>query len=181
VTSLDEIWSLVEKPGDGFALFLIDFHLPDMSVDAIAKLASRFPDTPVAIISGTVRGPEIRDAIRAGARGFIPKTATGDHLAHALKLVLAGGTSVPAEVLQGCNDDEPPRQFADGAVDWSSLLTLREQEVLKGVARGLSNKEIGRELNLAEVTVKLHLRSVFRKMGARGRANAAVIATKAGF
>jgi two-component system nitrate/nitrite response regulator NarL len=51
---------------------------------------------------------------------------------------------------------------------------------LKGVTRGLSNKEIGRELTIAEVTVKLHLRSVFRKMGARSRADAAVIATKAG-
>ncbi len=52
--------------------------------------------------------------------------------------------------------------------------------MLKAVTRGLSNKEVGRELGLAEVTIKLHLRSIFRKMGARSRSDAAVIATKAG-
>jgi two-component system nitrate/nitrite response regulator NarL len=60
-----------------------------------------------------------------------------------------------------------------------STLTNREMEVLRGVARGLSNKQIGRELDLAEVTIKLHLRAIFRKIGAHTRAEAAVIATKA--
>ncbi|HTC84413.1 MAG TPA: LuxR C-terminal-related transcriptional regulator, partial [Rhizomicrobium sp.] len=71
---------------------------------------------------------------------------------------------------------------ASGAAQpkWPVSLTARELEVLKGVARGLSNKEIGRELNLAEVTIKLHLRSVFRKIGVRNRAEAAVLATQFG-
>jgi DNA-binding NarL/FixJ family response regulator len=183
VTSLDDGWHLAEQAGGAYDLFLIDFHMPGMSIAAIAKLVERFPGIPVAVISGTAQHSEIRAAIQSGARGFIPKTATGDHLALALKLLLAGGTSVPAEVLLGSDDDEEPRLNVEGGVaaDWQSLLTDREQEVLKGVVRGLSNKEIGRELNLAEVTVKLHLRGVFRKMGARSRADAAVIATKAGF
>ncbi len=62
---------------------------------------------------------------------------------------------------------------------WLALLSKRELDVLLGVARGLSNKEIARELGLAEVTVKLHLQGVFRKIGARSRSEAAVIATKA--
>jgi two-component system, NarL family, nitrate/nitrite response regulator NarL len=184
VSSLDELRDLAETSGAAFDLFLIDFHMPGVSVDAIAQLIDRFPQTPVAVISGTAQRAEIRAAIQAGARGFIPKTATGDHLAHALELLLSGGTSMPTDILLGDHDDD---LRADGRVNgyamagWLPLLTQREQEVLKGVARGLSNKEIGRELNLAEVTVKLHLRGVFRKMGARSRADAAVMATKAGF
>lgn len=180
VASLDEAWHLAEQPDAMFDLFLVDFHMPGMSVEALAKLVKHFPDTPVAVISGTAQHSEIRAAIQSGARGFIPKTATGDYLAHALKLLLAGGTSVPTEILLS-GDSNEHQSSGNGAAHWQSLLTQREQEVLKGVARGLSNKEIGRELNLAEVTVKLHLRGVFRKMGARSRSDAAVIATKAGF
>lgn len=183
VTSLDDARHLAEQPGEVIDLFLIDFHMPGMSIEAIAKLVDRFPDTPVAVISGSAQNSDIRAAIQSGARGFIPKTATGDYLAHALKLLLAGGTSVPTEILLGGDsaEQQPPPSNASGVAAWLPLLTQREQDVLKGVARGLSNKEIGRELNLAEVTIKLHLRGVFRKMGARSRADAAVIATKAGF
>jgi two-component system nitrate/nitrite response regulator NarL len=85
---------------------------------------------------------------------------------------------MPTEILL---DDDVGESAGPPAAAWLSLLTQREQEVLRGVAKGLSNKEIGRELNLAEVTIKLHLRGVFRKMGARSRADAAVMATKAGF
>jgi DNA-binding NarL/FixJ family response regulator len=171
--SLGELEALAAQPGPAFDLFLVDFHMPGMSVDALGRLVSQYPQIPIAVISGTAQRADVRAMLQAGARGFIPKTTTGEQLAHALQLLLSGGTSVPTDVF-----------FDDGAqdaADWQSLLTQREQDVLRGVARGLSNKEIGRELNLAEVTIKLHLRGVFRKMGARSRADAAVMATKAGF
>src|ERR1700743_3309539 len=76
VTSLDEAWQLAEQPGDMFDLFLVDFHMPGMSNEAITRLVGQFPDTPVAVISGTAQNSEIRAAIQSGARGFIPKTAT---------------------------------------------------------------------------------------------------------
>ena len=176
--SLDEASVLANQTPRDFRLFLIDFHMPGVSVDAIAQLVKQFPDTPVAVISGTAQRAEIHAAIRSGAHGFIPKTATGEYLAHALNLLLAGGTSVPADILLGGDEEQPA--LDENVAGWFALLTQREQEVLKGVVRGLSNKEIGRELELAEVTIKLHLRGVFRKMGARSRADAAVIATKAG-
>ena len=174
VSSLDGLRALAELPDATFNLFLVDFHMPGMSVEALGRLAKSFPHIPIAVISGTAHRAEIRAMLQAGARGFIPKTATGEHLAHALQLLLAGGTSVPADMLF-------EEAGAGPSASWQDLLTQRERDVLRGIARGLSNKEIGRELNLAEVTVKLHLRGVFRKMGARGRADAAVIATKAGF
>lgn len=171
VSSLGELQALAEQPGADFNLFLVDFHMPGMSAAALSELAGRYQHIPVAVISGTAQRSDVRAVLQAGARGFIPKTATGDHLAHALQLLLSGGTSVPAEMLL----DEVAE------TGWQALLTQRERDVLRRVALGLSNKEIGRELNLAEVTVKLHLRGVFRKMGARSRADAAVMATKAGF
>jgi DNA-binding NarL/FixJ family response regulator len=173
VSSLDELRTLTGQ-GAPFSLFLVDLHMPGMSVDALGQLTRDFPQTPVAVISGTAQRAEIRAVLQAGAKGFIPKTATGEHLAHALKILLAGGTSVPADLFL---DETGSAQSGF----WGDLLTQRERDVLRGVARGLSNKEIARELHLAEVTVKLHLRGVFRKMGARSRADAAVMATKEGF
>jgi two-component system, NarL family, nitrate/nitrite response regulator NarL len=180
VASLDELRSFVEEPGSVFDLFLIDFHMPGITLDALTDLVQRYPNTPLAVVSGTAQRAEIRSAIRFGVRGFIPKTATGDYLAHALKLLLAGGTSVPTEVVLDGEEMAATAINGTGAAPWLRLLTQRETEVLKGVTRGLSNKEIARELNLAEVTIKLHLRSVFRKIGARSRADAAVMAAKSG-
>ena len=174
VASLDEAMA---RANDGavYSLFLLDFRMPGMSLGALQDFAAKFPAVPIAVISGSAEPAEIQASIQAGARGFIPKTATAAHLAHAIQLVLAGGTSVPADMLIPLAADS-----GAPAVPWLGQLTPRECEVLKGVTRGLSNKEVGRELNLAEVTIKLHLRNVFRKIGARSRADAAVIATRAG-
>ena len=181
VSSLEEALALADAPGAQFDLFLVDFHMPGMSPEALSRLARTHPRVPIAVISGTADAGDVRATLQAGARGFIPKTATSQHLAHAIELLLAGGSSVPADVMLALDgqgkaagrDDSPPRPA------WLAALTARELEVLKCVARGLANKEIARELGLAEVTVKLHLRSIFRKIGARSRSEAAVIATKA--
>ena len=186
-TSLDEVLSLASGQDTKFDVFLIDFHMPGMSLEMISTLVRDYPDTPVAIISGTAEARDVRASIRAGARGFIPKTATGKYFALAIELLLAGGSSVPTDILRAqeapaADSDDGEDNTASGAAQqkWPVSLTARELEVLKGVARGLSNKEIGRELNLAEVTIKLHLRSVFRKIGVRNRAEAAVLATQFG-
>lgn len=174
VSSLDEFLGRVRDAGAPYDLFLVDYHMPGMSREAITRLVGAFPSIPVAIVSGTADHDEVRGAIEAGARGFVPKTSTADQMASSIRMLLAGGTSVPVEFLQlkpSHGADEPP---------WLALLSPREIQVLKGVARGIPNKQIARELNLAEVTVKLHLRAVFRKTGVKSRAEAAVLATKAG-
>jgi DNA-binding NarL/FixJ family response regulator len=177
VSSLDAAIQAAKGGGEAFRLFLLDYHMPGMSHDALKQFASTFPGVPIAVVSGTANSADIRAVIQAGAHGFIPKTASGPHLQHALQLLLAGGTSVPADILLPAN--EPVAPAAAPAAPWLPTLTSRELEVLRGVARGLSNKQIGRELDLAEVTIKLHLRAIFRKIGARSRAEAAVMATKA--
>lgn len=175
VGSLDDLFAAVQRAGSPYDLFLVDFHMPGMMEPGIAKLTSAFPQTPVAIISGTADSQDVRASVRAGARGFIHKTASAELFAHTVQIVIAGGTSVPAGMLSIV-----PAGGQDSGPEWLGQLSPREREVLTALARGLPNKQIGRELNLAEVTIKLHLRSIFRKMGARTRSEAAVLATKAG-
>jgi two-component system nitrate/nitrite response regulator NarL len=174
VGSFDDLLSSARQVG-AYDLFLVDYHMPGMMETGIASLAASFPGTPIAVISGTANSDDVRASVRAGARGFVSKTATADHLAHTIQLVLAGGTSVPADMLSAA-----PAAMRAAVPEWMGRLSPREREVLAAVARGISNKQIGRELNLAEVTVKLHLRAIFRKTGVRTRSEAAVLATKAG-
>jgi len=176
--SFEEVMRLQAAEDAGFRLFLLDFHMPGMTTNSLKALVETFPEVPVAVVSGTANRADVRAVIQAGARGFIPKTANADYLSHALQLLLAGGTSVPADMIMG-EEPAPAQTLTPSQAQWMSALSARELDVLRRVARGLSNKEIGRELDLAEVTVKLHLRSIFRKIGARTRSEAAVIATKA--
>lgn len=183
--NLERAFQLAADARAGFDLFLIDYHMPGVSEASLARLAQINPAVPIAVVSGSLDPTDVRTSIRAGARGFIPKTASAKQLVHAIELILAGGSSVPTQFLFGTQN--ATREDAQGSPDsapasapWLANLTARERDVLKGVTRGLANKEIARELGLAEVTIKLHLRSIFKKIGARSRSEAAVIATKAG-
>ena len=171
VASLAELRAATDE-APVFDLILVDYYMPGMSADELAGLVKDFPSTPLAVISGMVGNADILAAARAGVRGYIPKTSSSEHFARALQLLLAGGTSIPTEVLM---DTPPPHKTPA----WLAKMSTREQEVLRGVAQGQSNKEIARVLGLAEVTIKLHLRNVFRKMAVKSRSEAAVKAVKA--
>jgi two-component system, NarL family, nitrate/nitrite response regulator NarL len=173
VSSLDELRATAARSSGAYGLILVDYFMPGMTSQALADLVTDFPAVPLAVISGTACNADVRAAVQAGVRGFIPKTSTSEYFAHALQMLLAGGSCIPSEILL----DKP--SAASGEV-WLSQMSEREQEVLKGVTLGQSNKEIGRTLGLAEVTIKLHLRNVFRKMDVRSRSEAAVKAVKAG-
>lgn len=172
-SSLYETLALARMPGRPPGLFILDYYMPGMSAKAITEMAAEFPEVPILVLSGWASAASIQSIIQAGARGFLPKTATSEQFTHTLQMLLAGGTSVPADLLTGAGTtgEETP---------WLATLTPREIDVLRVAARGLSNKEIARELELAEVTVKLHLSAIFRKIGARSRTEAAMMASKAG-
>jgi two-component system nitrate/nitrite response regulator NarL len=176
VSSLPELRQSTSGDSGSYDLILLDYHMPGMSPDALIQLVGEFTATPLAVISGTSANADIRAAIHAGLRGFIPKTSSPEHFALALQILLAGGSSVPAEILL----DRPSGNNL-AAKPWLAKMTERERDVLRGVILGRSNKEIARQMEVAEVTVKLHLRNVFRKMDVKSRAEAAVKAVKAGF
>jgi len=174
VSSVAELRERTSQAVGAYDLILIDYRMPGMSPEALALLVADFPAIPLAVMSGSASSADVRAAVQAGVKAYIPKTATPDYFAHALKMLLAGGSSIPADILL---DRHVPAGEGEA---WLSKMSEREREVLSGVARGQSNKEIGRALGLAEVTIKLHLRNLFRKMEVKNRAEAAVKAVKAG-
>ena len=151
-------------------LFVLDYGMPGASADSVAGVAERFPGVPILVFSSSANPTDVHALFQAGAHGVLPKTATPDQLTHTLHLLLGGATGVLPEI--------PTPDAPQGTPPWLAALTPRETDVLRATARGLSNKEIARELDLAEVTVKLHLSAIFRKMGVHSRAKAAMIATK---
>lgn len=170
-STLNQVVALARRNHPG--LFILNYNLPGMSADAIATIAGEFATVPILVVADAASASEVQAIIRAGAQGFVPKTATKEQFTHTIHMLLAGGTSVPAETLLAEDaTDQPP--------SWLSMLTRRETDVLRAAMRGLSNKEIARELELAEVTVKFHLSGIFRKMNARSRTEAAMLATRAG-
>ncbi|GIL41381.1 response regulator [Roseiterribacter gracilis] len=183
--TIDEAASLEEALAfhGRYDLIVVDFQMPGMTIDAgVPRLVAAFPGCPVAMMSGVARPREVRAALKAGARGFLPKTLPAAALAAALEILFAGGTYVPLEtVLDEESGDEIASDTPVRAVpSWMESLSPRDRRILVAIGRGLTNKEIARELELAEVTIKVNLQQIFRKIGARTRSEAAVIAVRAG-
>jgi DNA-binding NarL/FixJ family response regulator len=148
-----------------YDLAILDLHMPGADgFQGIERTLAQFPHTPLVVISGDATPAEVQRALELGARGFLPKTLAPGVMTAALQVLASGGTYVPAEYAQ-----------AKAATPASPVagLTPRESDVLRLLAAGRSNKEIGRELGLQEITIKLHARNIFRKLGVRNRVEAA--------
>ncbi len=160
--------------GDPFDLVLLDFEMPGMNgLDGLTDAVRRFPNQAFAILSGTAPNKIAQEAVALGAAGFLPKTMGAKSLMNAVRFMAAGETFVPASLLA---EDGTPDE-----TDFSRQLSQREKETLRGLCRGQSNKEIARDLNLQEVTIKLHVRTLCKKLNAKNRTQAAMIAKNAGF
>jgi DNA-binding NarL/FixJ family response regulator len=186
VGRLDELMPLAGTGDNQIELILLDLRMPGMKGgQTVEDVVRVFPAAAVVLVSGAAEFEDIRRAVDAGARGFLPKTLSSKVFARAIAIVMAGGTFLPAETLQmnGAQAPAGPVAHNDGADLTARLtadLTSRQQQVLVQLASGATNKEIGRNLEIAEVTVKLHIRQILRKINARNRAEAASIATRAG-
>ena len=163
--------ALIVKPD----LILLDLHMPNMGgLDALKILGEKLPSTSVVIVSASLEKADMQAAMRLGAMGFIPKSASSDIMMQALKLVLSGGIYVPPEMLDLGNRNSPSVSTV------TSSLTPRQIEVLKLLSEGKVNKEIARQLDCAETTVKAHVTAVFKELRASNRTEAVVNAQKAG-
>jgi DNA-binding NarL/FixJ family response regulator len=157
-------------------LILLDLRMPGMNgLAGLRVMREARPEVPVMLMSGDADPETMRDALQAGAAGFIPKTMRAAPMLSALRLVLSGGRYIPEQVIQETGQS-PPRQ-----VPGFEALTLRELDVLRQLIKGHTNKEIGRELQLGEVTVGLHLRSIYRKLGVKNRTQAVRLALRQGW
>lgn len=161
-----------------FDLILLDLNLPDtIGTSGIETLRQRFPRVPVMVLSGATDRATIDRCLRAGASGFLPKTADGERLGTAVRAIAGGGIYVPRDP-----DGQAPRTWGSTTTaDPRQLgLTDRQKDVLRLIMRGLPNKLIGRQLQLAEGTVKVHVSAVLRALGARNRTQAVLAANRMG-
>lgn len=174
--TFDEAFAAARKAED-LGLVLLDLKMPGMNgLHGVEAMRHLKPKVPLVILSGHVERDEVLAAVRAGANGYIPKTINSASLINALRLVIAGETYLPSSIL-----------IDDGAVERKaptsplSTLSAREREILGYLIEGQTNKEIARRLDLQEITIKIHLRNVYRKIGAVNRAQAVRIAMTAGW
>lgn len=154
---------------------LLDLHMPGMDrVDGLRRLRLQFPAVTMVVASGEDDPAVIRAVLAAGAVGFLPKSESPEVLQQALRLVLGGGTYMPAQALADLRHGAPlARPDASG-------LTPRQTDVLRCLMRGQPNKLIARELGLTEGTVKIHIAAILRVLQARNRTEAVVVARDLG-
>jgi two-component system nitrate/nitrite response regulator NarL len=181
-------------------VILLDNHLPGvMGVDAIRGLREVAPASRVLMLTVSEDGQDLAAALRNGAQGYLLKTIEGDLLAEAIRRAARGEPVVSPELMgklvaafqsQGAPEPQPavaavaptplqavqtpPPPDASAAV---AQLSPREEDVLREIARGASNKEIARTLDIAETTVKIHVQHILRKLGLSSRVQAAVYAS----
>jgi len=173
-------------------VILLDNHLPGvMGVDAIRGLREVAPASRVLMLTVSEDGQDLAAALRNGAQGYLLKTIEGDLLAEAIRRAARGEPVVSPELMgklvaafqsQGAPEVPPampvPSQVAPPDASAAvAQLSPREEDVLREIARGASNKEIARTLDIAETTVKIHVQHILRKLGLSSRVQAAVYAS----
>ena len=178
VGSLDEAVERLGERGD-ITIALFDLAMPGMQGPAnLGAVRETFPEILVAMVSGSRRRQDILTALQAGAHGYIPKGMGVDELTHALKTILEGAIYVPPLLAEIPSAEElallHPEIDRRAAPEVLTRLTPRQHDVLELLVQGRSNKEIARQLDLGEGTVKIHLAALFRNLGVRNRSMAAV-------
>jgi len=170
--NLTEALDQIEKIGP-FDLVLLDYNMPGMfGLEGLTRALERNGGKGVAILSGSAPTHTAQEALDAGAIGYLPKTMGAKSLLNAVRFMSAGEVYVPVELLR-----EP---VSEEVHPMAKKLSPREIEVLSGLCRGQSNKEIARDLELQEVTIKLHVRTLCRKLDAKNRTQAALTAKEVG-
>lgn len=162
-----------------FDIILLDLNLPGVSgLDALALLRARIEEAIIVVVSADEDRESIRQAIEAGAAGYIPKASSHAIMMAALRLVLAGGVYLPTHTFAAKLPPQEPA--ANGGPMSIKHMTDRQIETLRIAMQGKANKVIARELNISEATVKAHLSSVFRALGVKNRTEAVFAAAKIG-
>jgi DNA-binding NarL/FixJ family response regulator len=161
-----QVFQVLKKATPNLLLFDYEAMGPNSGA-VIARLRRRFPRTRILVTATRSTDENVEQVLRAGAAGLVGKQLGFDTLLRAIRAVAAGevwaNRRAQALTLEHLTD------FANGASEPDRQLTRREQEIVDGVARGLRNKEIARQLTISEKTVKSHLNNIFQKLGLEGR------------
>jgi DNA-binding NarL/FixJ family response regulator len=171
-STFDEAAEVITREGP-FDVVLMDWTMPGMDgIDGLKRAKELNFNNPVAIISGSAPRDVADEALAAGAAGFLPKSMPEKSLVNAIRFMATGEQYVPVKYMTE-KPAEPENPLAD-------KLNEREMKVLEGLVKGFSNKEIARELDVQEVTVKLYVKTLFRKLDVRNRVQAALAGRDAG-
>ncbi|SFE96691.1 two component transcriptional regulator, LuxR family [Sulfitobacter brevis] len=171
--NLQEALTKIAEDGP-FDLVLLDYTMPGMKgLDGLKRVIEANGGKPVGLISGTATRLIAEQALEMGAIGFLPKTLPAKSLVNAVRFMAAGEIYAPVNFMSGKDNPEE--------TDFEKSLSDRERQVLRRLMSAKSNKEIARDLELQEVTIKLHVKTLCRKLEAKNRTDAAMIARDAGF
>ncbi|AID28219.1 response regulator [Mesorhizobium huakuii 7653R] len=179
----DAVVNLLEEQAS-IDLAILDLNMPGLvNQEVLSDVLSAYPDTRFAIVSGDDSLSEILTALSIGLHGYIVKSQKDEEVVLAVNEILAGRIYVPSLLSRTSADQRayaalpsvknPIRQRM-GSSDLGRL-TSRQRDVLKLMAEGYSNKEIARNLDIAEATTKIHAAAILRELGVRNRTEAAVL------
>jgi two-component system nitrate/nitrite response regulator NarL len=166
-------------------VILLDNHLPGVrGVDAVSALQEAAPQARILMLTVSEDEADLMHALRNRAAGYLLKTIEGAALIAAIERAVQGESVIAPEMthkmVAAYLGATPGSSVSTQSPSLLSTLSVRELEILRGIARGSSNKEIGRTLGIAETTVKVHVQSVLRKLQVTTRVHAAVLATEVG-
>jgi DNA-binding NarL/FixJ family response regulator len=167
VADLPAALARIGEAAQTYDLVVLDYGMPGMDgYRGLERTLAASHGGPVALMSGLAPPGVAERVLACGAAGYLPKTLPARSLVNAIRFMSAGETYMPIDLHHSAQDP--------GAE--ASALSPRERQVLAGLCAGHANKEIARDLNLREPTIKLHVKLICRKLGARNRTHAAMIA-----
>jgi len=166
-------------------VILLDIKMPGMSgIETLKKLRELGLTLPVLMLTMSRDDTDLHGALKGGAQGYLLKDMDPEELVPALKVAMSGGIVVAKEMADTLTRPPPFKTQSDKpsrpAAALLAELTPRETEILTHLAEGQSNKLIARALDITDGTVKLHVKSILRKLGVRSRVEAAVFAVEHG-
>ena len=159
-------------------VILMDVRMPDMDgLEATKKIKEERPRTAVVMLTMHENPAYLREAVRAGAAGYLLKDVSREELFDAIRQVATGGAFIESQMLKGMLSEMKPTGPVPAA---ARNLTKREREILSLVAEGMSNREIAERLVLSPETVKSHVAAILEKLGVSDRTQAAIYAVRNG-
>lgn len=160
-------------------VMLLDISMPGGGIESAEAISLSCPVVKIGMLTVSEREDDVMKSLSAGASGYILKGVGGKELIDIVKRLSSGESYItPQLAARMLTEIRPGQAKQPQPTDIFSSLTAREEQILKSVSRGLSNKEIGRELNITEKTVKHYVTNVLQKLQVRNRVEAALLAQK---
>ncbi len=162
-------------------VILLDLHMPGVSGrEAVKTLSEELPETRVLMLTVSEDAEDLLETLHAGAAGYLLKNIDAEYFVDAIRRAAVGDSVVSPEMTGKLVAGLKRKVAAPALPPVKDLLSAREREILAALARGASNKELAREFELAESTVKIHVQNILRKLKLTSRVQAAVYAVEHG-